>query len=369
MLLLSVRHVFRGDVVRGRGKSTVSDDPAEVEHSLTVGQAAIFHGDPQQPAGVRFRTHIRGWQVGNYILLDSSQVKVQASLRADQPCILRFLHEGRALGLKTRILDLGSGPFFPFIRVRWPVRTDAVRVRQHDRLTVNLPCTVTAPELGTLDARIEDLSISGCCLKLSGQIEVPKRVAVSFTLPDGTAIDKLNTTVRSVRNTREHTYVGCQFMLPCRDAQEDIGFYIMAALEFLRSEARSRPLILMLGLPAVETKVIQEVLERRGFDVMLLEDSIDTIFRLRMTRVAMLVLSVADNDIDGASLCRLIRGSDRYTELPIVVRCASDESGSAARAAGATEILGSDQPLNAIVEVVDRLAPKPAQEAIVETPA
>jgi len=141
----------------------MSEKAENVGQLLKVGTPAIVHPDPDRADSARLRAVIRGWQPGGYIILDIPREEVYA-FKVDQHVVIRFVAEGDACGCDCRILDRGSGPFFSFVRVSWPNEFTSVRIRKHERVEVNVPCTVQPLGGPSFQAEISDVSTGGCRL-------------------------------------------------------------------------------------------------------------------------------------------------------------------------------------------------------------
>ena len=117
-----------------------------IEQSLEVGKAVVFHAEPSRAQGARFKTFIRGWQRGGYILLEVPATDGPTPLLCEgSPCILRFLGDGNVYGVSTSIINIGAGSFGSYLRVSWPHEVSLVRIRQKERVKTHVPVKITSP--------------------------------------------------------------------------------------------------------------------------------------------------------------------------------------------------------------------------------
>jgi two-component system chemotaxis sensor kinase CheA len=86
----------------------------------------------------------------------------------------------------------------------------------------------------------------------------------------------------------------------------------------------------------------QSVLEAAGYDVVTAVDGADAWRRLQETGADLLVSDIEMPNMDGLTLCRTIRASQAFTNLPVVLVTSLDNAEDRARglAAGADAYVG-----------------------------
>ncbi|MBN2312245.1 MAG: PilZ domain-containing protein, partial [Candidatus Hydrogenedentes bacterium] len=286
----------------------MNDTTESIEKSLEVGKAVIFHAEPQRANGARFKTFIRGWQKGSYILLEVAALQTKLPrLREAQECVLRFLSRGNACGFSSTLMDVGPGAYNSYIRVAWPHDVTIVRVRQHERVEAHVPCSIARASGAEGRGEIQDLSAGGCRLVTGHAIAKGEQVRLSFRLSDGTVVDGLRAIVRSASHLGAEHALGCQFEYDDESLSQDIGFYVLSTVERLRGELPSTPRVLILDKDADAAAGLRQALEEVGYDVVVATDVVDGLFLLRMTVPGVLLVRSGLVPLNGLQVCQLVR--------------------------------------------------------------
>jgi c-di-GMP-binding flagellar brake protein YcgR len=236
----------------------MSDGTQDVERYLNVGTPAILHTEPHRKDGPRYRTVIRGWQKGSYVMLDMPADDEIALVRG-QPCVVRFVADGDACGFDARAQNWGSR-IHPYFRVNWPRHIEVVSVRKHERIEAMLPCTIVLDDESSQEGEIRDLSGGGCGVFLSQPQPVGARLRACFRLPDGTNIENLACAVRNVRPDPAGAFHGCEFEEDQTGARNDLDFFVSTTLERLRVTTRATQRVLFLANDPEDVAVLLQLL-------------------------------------------------------------------------------------------------------------
>ena len=314
----------------------MDQDASAVESYLRVGRAAVLQAQEsrQDEEDARLKVFMRGWRAGQYIMMDcSAEAHMPRSFEAGAPCVVRFMADGLACGFQTRIVDLGGAAYYGFLRVQWPVEIRHLPLRRHERIPVRVPCTMAPPGGEPVPGSVCDLSVGGCRVEMEQLVPRDSCCSLSFTLPDGTRVEGLKVTVKSLFRLKGGWAAGCQFDEGQKEMTDELDFYVAAAIEHVRGERPDSPRILVIETDPAVAERLRESLLRRGLAVTVTADVMDGLFLLRMSYPSALMINAclqsadekeaAAGGLDGVSLCRTVKSSERYGELPVLIYGAS----------------------------------------------
>ncbi len=300
----------------------MSRESNNIEAFFQVDAPAIIELEPERKSGARYRTPIRGWSRGVYVLLDLSEVsELSKRLERGQNVAVRFIAEGRACGFVSTVRYWQSSRLFSHLQLNWPDSVEYVGVRQHERVPVGMPCMVWVAGGGEAEGVVNDLSRGGYSVELPSNTEIERdtELEVSFELPDGGRVEAVRSFVRSVRVTPKAVIVGCCFGEAIdKDTVADIEFFVSSTLERLRNTPPSTQRILLLAPKNRSDESCIAALERLGFELQVAQDPVDAFFQLRLHRPAVFV-AAAEGVLPGTEICRLVRENRSLTNVPIVV--------------------------------------------------
>lgn len=291
------------------------------EDTLSVGQAVVVDPDPQdEDKSLRFSAFIRGWMKDEYILLDTRmETNRSTTLNRGQLCVLRFIAEGVAYAFTARVTDLGAGAYYDYARIAWPTEVKRVSVRRHERVEVNIPCTVEVGGGAPIQGELLDLSVGGCRVVLPNSIGKGEKALLSFNLPDGGALSQLSGIVRNVVASKSGHSVGFEFQDLSEDSNREIGFYVAAVLNRHRTPAQQRPWVLVVDPKPERVGPLKEALEQQGVTVITEDNAATGITRLAVSTPSVLLLGYDQSPCTGLEVCRVIRTAARFASLPVFV--------------------------------------------------
>ncbi len=331
----------------------------DVERHLDVGQAIVLLPDPPRPDGYRERLHLRGWQRGNYLLLETDLSRESRSIfRPNSACIIRFVSDGYACVCSSIIQDLGTGSHFSFMRVKWPSLFSSVPVRRYERVRVQSPCEIS-DGTRTVLGELADMSVGGCRILADAPMPVDSDCKLTCTLPDGASIEGLSIAVcNCARSGSRHT-LGCTFSDRDEMAWHDVEFYVATTLTRLRGEASDKSSVLILDADPKQIQTTRQMLDRAGYETAVTQSAVDAFFMLRMNSPEVLLFNQMLPDMDAATFCATLRASRRFEDLPIVVYGGDAASAQPAMDAGANEYLEALRPTPELADLVSRYADAP----------
>ncbi len=336
----------------------MKSDLDTIERSLAVGRAVIMCASDAQDERNRVRGFIRGWQRGAYVLLDIPDVKGSSfPFRAGASCVLRFIADGDACACATSILDLGSGSHFSYIRVQWPLQLESIRVRRHGRAPVACPCTITLADAREVHGELQDISAGGCRMLISGSLPKETHLTLSFELPDGSVVRSLPATVASAVSVGNGNALGLQFADPDESIVNDIEFFVASTLSRLRGGMQEQPKILVITQNGRKATDLKLMLKDRNYDVTLAIGVVDGFFSLRLARPAALVVALADEGMASADICRYVRETRQFTELPLVVYGGTLAEQKHVMDAGATKWYPGSTSIKEVCAVIEQIVP------------
>jgi CheY-like chemotaxis protein len=293
----------------------------EIEQHLEVGRPAILQYESGDPENDRFRTVLRGWRRGDYLLIEYA---ADADLRKGQGCVLRFLAEGKACAFDSTIVDFGSGQFYPFIRISWPSAINYVSVRKHERIPVQVPCKVTM-ESGEAEGEILDLSSGGCRLYMQERLERGAELKLHFTLPDGSRIHDLAATVQNQAERHSGALMGCKFSDAAGKLTNDIAIYVSTTLERMRAgDYQDHNRVIVIDHNPEGLTALQEQLQSMGIEVVPAPSLVDGVFRIRLSIPSAVLVNQELPELSGCEVCRILKGTPRFESLPVLVYGGND---------------------------------------------
>lgn len=332
----------------------MANDDTNVERYLLVGTSVVFHSDPFHKSGPRYSTVIRGWRNPAYVLLDRPKtVTGFAAMRENQPCVIRFVNEGRACAFDAIVLDWDTRQYHSYCRVSWPRYVTTVAFRKFERIRVEIPCKIESGN-NTMEGELQDLSIGGSRIAVSEPLEVGLPVLVSFTLPDGREVERLKGVVRNAqRGVNERWFHGCEFLRGQLSVESDIAFFITASLGRAEERAEEKPAILIIDNNAADTMLLRRLFEARGYEIILATSTVDGISRLRISPPSAVLVSSEQKDLSGLQIVRLLRATRGLEQMPLYLYGGKDPAlQSQGQAAGATAYLPTTTTAPQIVNIV-----------------
>ena len=287
------------------------------EPFLAVGCAVMFQADPLSKESPRYSTVIRGWRKPSYVLLDRPKVSGRyAVIRANQQCVIRFVREGTAYAFDSTVLDWDTRQHNAYCRVEWPKEVQLAPFRKFERIKVQLPCKMFIGDT-VQDGQIEDLSIGGCRVRLADPLLTEVSAEISFTLPDGYAIDRVQCAIRNIQMPGDKVCVGCEFLKGQACVESNIAFFVATTLERKGVRGVEAENILIIDENPVQAMELRRLLQERGYGVLIATETLDGLSRLRVAPPGALLVNQAQHDLAGLSTIRLVKTTRGLESLPV----------------------------------------------------
>jgi len=289
----------------------------DLEAYLNVGCPLVLHPEPFQASAPRYATRVRGWSKLSYLLIDRPRINNRfAAIRENQPCIVRFLHNGLACAFDTIILDWDTRQYHSYCRISWPTNVETVSFRKFERVRAEIPCDFEYNN-EKHSGIIEDISIGGCRVRTSVSVENDTLLKMDLSLPDGCILEQINAVVKNVRSVGEEFLLGCQFEEDQPEVESDIAFFVTTVLE--RGEARTpdRLRIIIIDENRTIATVLRNLFEQKGMEVFSAACTVDGLSRLRLGSPDAVLISENMSDLPGIDSVRLIRATKGFETLPV----------------------------------------------------
>ncbi len=241
-------------------------------------------------------------------------------LRPGLNCVIRMMSQGAVCGFASTVLECERKPPYPYALFRWPDELEALNIRQDERLTLSLPCTLEAPTLDPTPGELLDISANGCRVLTTLELLPGSRCTATFVLPDATAIENLTAIVRNRQDFSDgRRAYGLHF--PDREtaAVSDVAFYVMSTLERMRGRKDQAPRLLLCSPQTDSFKAWASALSDAGFDVVWASNAIDSFSRMKLVPVNAVIVGESLPGITGIDLCRIIRSTTGFEQFPIFV--------------------------------------------------
>jgi CheY-like chemotaxis protein/c-di-GMP-binding flagellar brake protein YcgR len=305
---------------------------------LSVGLEATFDSDLSGEQRWRQRCIVRGWDLGQYILIELTGKNDRARvLPQHETCVVRFLHEGTACAFQAEILDCAIKKKRRQFHLSWPKDMQHLTVRRHERVKVNVPAVLECDGGEKRSCSVRDVSKDGCGLLMDEELSAGTIVKISFTLPDGCAIDGADLIVRSCTSTKDGEVLGCQFFASDHSTREDVEFYVSSILARGQHSGEEVGRVQIIDPQPDNLEALQAQLEKHGVVVSVQSNVVDGLFRLRLAPPHALLLSEDQGAINGVELCNVVRSGRGFGDLPIHIHGQAGKSlKDVALGAGAT---------------------------------
>lgn len=308
-------------------------EATEIASFLEVGNTGTFHTGPAVKDAVKFRTAFRGWREGNHILMDKprSGDGKTAVLKEKMPCVIRFLSEGRACALDSRVIDWDSRSDQPSMRIAWPKAIHYVGLRRTERVNVEIKCTVDwGNNLPTLE-RIVDMSTGGCGIRCKRKCEMGQVLELGFELPGGQVMHGVRTEMRHIREMDGDFVLGGAFIPGQQQVENELRFFVNRLLGTATPSSDSATSSLAPVFKPNPKRIIifendekmqgrfKRNFERIECEAFFPKDALDGLGGLRMAAPGAIVIRQDYGSVLGMELARVIRSAPDFAKIPLYV--------------------------------------------------
>ena len=290
-----------------------------------VGMPAICYPE-SSPSDHFHKAFLRGWHPGGYLIMEvlySDERKL--SVTPGETSQFKFRRDGDTWTFQASIIDSWTVLGDHHVRYSWPEHVEQVRVRKHDRVDAILPCNVIGEEGTWVKGQIRDLGAGGCRLIVKTPPEAGSNLHLSFTLPDGTTIEDVQTVVRSIAPLGQGAALGCQFADGTTDAARQVELFVATHIEQTRAAARNTRRVLVIERNSKIASHLRRSLENRGFDVAIAGGLVDGFSVLKSLTPTAVMVNIEQSQLPGTEVCRIVRNTPEYRNLPVFIYGRDDE--------------------------------------------
>jgi c-di-GMP-binding flagellar brake protein YcgR len=298
----------------------MTDSSAAMQRYLSVSQSAVLHLQPENPDGPRYLTAIRGWVEPEYIVVDPPRIQGRAlALREHQSCVLRFVKEGVAVAFDTLIVDWGSQPGLPYLRLLWPKKAQTVQFRRHERVKLTCPCSVVFEDGIESDGELRDISLGGFAAYMPLKVPEGTKLVAQLFLPHGQHIHEVNCVVRRASVEGFGAVLGCEFDGGQDNKLADVATFVSSALALERFSERPSDRVLLLGHDRKWDAAFRDGLSQRGYEVTCAPGLVDAFARLRSHPPRAVVIAADQEQLPAVKIAQIIRVTPGVDQVCLII--------------------------------------------------
>ncbi len=319
---------YRFEEMAGRAEYSDPEAKGDVESLLSVGKAVVAYFGSLGDQGAMYKCMVRGWNRGGYILIELPEPEhIPPVMEPGTEVLMKLRHEGHTWHCATDLLDVWQTPASPHFRAAWPDHADRMFVRRWERIDTAVECNVVTETGDWLKGQIRDLGGGGCRVILRSAPEAGSRVYLSFTLPNGSTLEDIESMVRSASPFGQGAVIGCQFLDTTGNTEREVDLFVSAKLEETRRRhLRGQKRMLIIEPSPKVAAALRGSLEKRGFDCATAAGLVDGCALLRSLLPDALMINHEQGYISGFELCRIIKGTPGFRRLPVFIYGPEDAS-------------------------------------------
>jgi len=178
----------------------------------------------------RIEVFLAGWVRGAFVIATSPHLR-NLELSSNDDCVIRFLKEGSAFGFQTAMLIKQRYPL-PMIFLKYPEEVISMPFRKTKRVKTNIQAKLLKQkgekDFITDDARIVDLSETGCMLEVSAskfdQTEINSNYFLTFMILDKSL--EIDCLVRGHKVWKGNYMLGSEFISVTDDTQDLLKSFV-----------------------------------------------------------------------------------------------------------------------------------------------
>jgi len=287
---------------------------------LEVGTTAFLEIGPKSGCPQRYKTTIRGWEQGLFLLVDRPFINAGVLLRRGQPSALRFIREGVVWGFYTTISDPSPDRAEQMVLLAWPKEARHVHLRRYDRIRVLIPCSFHLLDGNMHPGIVQDMSYGGCCLETDTRLWEGMGIWLNFMLPDGMAMEELPLCVRNhhAENNGKILY-GCAFTDEKEAEHSGIGLFINRKITMERGQAGVKAQCLLLSEAEEDLHHLRETADTSSLDIRRVNGLVDLFYQIRVQIPIAIFINSAQRNISALNICRILRSTSGLDAIKLIV--------------------------------------------------
>jgi len=304
------------------GETTATVESSEsLAHCLAMGAQVHLNLNPAAGAS-RANTHdttIVGWEAGGFIVLKRPQ-KCTSFLGRGRRCSVRFLHGGEIWGFESRLAqDMQALDQDLTITLAWPHEAARYRLRQAERLQVNLVCAARYGAEAFERGVVEDVSPQGCGVVLRRALEPGEELQLAITIDFTQPVRWRRAVVRNRRSLDgSRFFCGCSFLdgSDSEEAQELNNAIARWGLSAHPGKGERHTVVILTPRPEGLKRSLGGF-RLRGIEPILVSDPVELGSCLSAGLPKAVLIDADPDNADAITLCRQLRHSPRFGLLPV----------------------------------------------------
>lgn len=177
----------------------------------------------EQQGNAQYGSSLLGWKSGDWLICEwPYHLGQPVPCQVNDPCLVRYMLEGRFIGYPSVIRDRQLQPF-PFLYLAFPQSVEEVALRKHTRISLKEPLLIRIEDMSqparpaaqrAVGAMMHDLSLTGCCAALPRRTTWGPGTALrlEFELRGIGHISNLSGIVKNLVEGPQHTEIGIEFL-------------------------------------------------------------------------------------------------------------------------------------------------------------
>jgi len=149
-----------------------------------------------------FSTKIIGWDLGKYILIESTPPIIEM-LSKNMECKIRYMYSDKLIEFTSKALQIIT-EYNDLIKIFYPKNYKEFTLRNNKRYPVNRECKIFYKDLPPYEGTVLDISTNGLLLMTNHPLEIGSHLRLKFVLPNGKEIDELVGIVKNLRDTNKY---------------------------------------------------------------------------------------------------------------------------------------------------------------------
>ncbi|MGB9731584.1 MULTISPECIES: P-loop NTPase [Calditerrivibrio] len=166
-------------------------------NSFEVGKDLIFVYNEDR----FFSTKIIGWDLGKYILVESSPPIIEMLIKGE--CKVRYMFDDKLIEFSTKAFQLIT-EYTDIIKISYPKQYKEFSLRNNKRYPINRECKIYVRDLPPYDGTVLDISTNGLLLLSNNPLHIGETIRLKFVLPNGKEIDELLGVVKNLRDSNKY---------------------------------------------------------------------------------------------------------------------------------------------------------------------
>lgn len=330
-----------------------AQDKQDLEPHISVGCQVSFQTDAMVKEGPRYQTVIRGWSKPAHLMVDRPKLGGRfVAMRERQPCIIRFVRDGKAFAFDSVIIEWDSRQTDAYCRIAWPTSFKVVPFRKYERAKVQLACRIET-DADSCDGQVIDLSIGGCRVQSSRTVQTGTTLLLNFTLPDGSVMNGVRCMVRNAQESSGQIYLGCEFLEGQICVESHIAFFLAMMLDRTGVRGTRASEIVLIDDELGHASELGQAFQAQGHAMLAFGNMMDGLVRLRAVPPRVVLLNENQKQLPGVAAARLIHTTPGLESIAVYLyKAQGKEVSEDAKSVGVQRCFTADMPASSIANQI-----------------